>query len=132
MLSWQRRILFLVSLISQTHQVQMKISSMPNSGDFPEPCALVCVGVGFYTTWEDSSWAPGKSLIRISMENCGFVSQPVITTTVAGPGKCPSLFVDKYGQNNFVGYTVGSMSAAYAIDQKCEVHWSAFGYNCQA
>ena len=69
--------------------------------------------------------------MKVDITDCGFVSQPVVTVTSAGPGKCPSVFVSKFGPSEFMAYTVGEMTANYGKAEKCELHWSAYGYNCQ-
>ena len=117
-----------------SYQTGLKILSMPksfNTEGLPAPCALVCAGVQTSEGWKDSRFSSGKAFLEVDIAGCAFVSQPLITATVTGEGNiCSSVFVDKMGSSLFTVYTVDDMTADHGKSERCEIHWSAFGYIC--
>jgi hypothetical protein len=82
--------------------------------------------------WGDSSIFPGKAYLYIDIEPCNFVSIPIITASVRSEvwALCPPLTQREVHPNKFSVYTYEDATAAKMESNKCNVHWSAFGYVC--
>ena len=114
---------------------ELKILDTHDGGTGPAPCSLTCVGSGRrHSGWVDSGSNPGYVFMMIEIEECNFVSAPVITTTTVTAGSqlvvCPAVSVWHLSRTVFYVYSVEHTSAHRMELDECIVHWSAFGYNC--
>ena len=129
----------MVLLVSCTLQSNLKILDTPDGETHPEPCALVCSGISRHDDPENSwsylgwrSWRLGK---RVDMNECGFVSKPVLsaTTRVAENNNsemCPPVITEQlWISNHFYALSLEHMTVEKA-NQHCDIHWVATGYNC--
>ena len=119
-------------------QSELKILDTPDGGIRPAPCAVTCSGVGRWNDennnykWQNSRINPGKVFKFINIGNCNFVSAPVVTTTsvsmkMAG---CPAVSVWYLTESYVTVYSVQDTSAKQMRSDECDIHWSAFGFNC--
>ena len=129
----------LTMMVAPTLQSQLKILDTPSGSAGPASCALTCSGIGrwyetgnFNSLWTDSSDYPGKAYKKVAISGCNFRSYPVVTTTTRSflRGDCPSVTVKMISRDNFMVYTVEDSTVAEMKSKQCDIHWSAFGYNC--
>ena len=120
---------------------EQKILSLPNDGKpGPQPCTLTCSGVTryeeiegdySYQTWMGDSH---QSYRYVNFSDCGFVSAPVVTATLNGPGtgdrKCPPIYITNTDRTLFMVTTTEDISPSQMMDNKCDVYWTANGYDC--
>ena len=126
--------LFTVMLAIPTRS-ELKILSTPDGVTGPQPCALTCSGVARYNdtgdfSWIEWDWRAGK---YINITDCGFVSSPVVTVTVRGPtlaAHCPPLRIWDSNDVWFDVVTTAAATPGLMFSWRCDVFWSAFGYNC--
>ena len=121
-------------------QSELKILDTPDGGIRPAPCAVTCSGVGrwdetgWMSRWLDSGSNSGKVYKKINLQDCNFISAPVVTVTAASGGNrevvCPSLTVWHANKSQFFVYSVEDTTASKMKNDQCNVYWSAFGYNC--
>ena len=118
-------------------QSELKILSTPDGDTRPPPCALTCTGVKKYIDTDGYDWRSWsvQAFKHINMEDCGFVSTPVVTVTVKGPydgveRSCPPIYVQYVGYKTLTVFTVGGVTASLMNNNKCDVYWTANGYNC--
>ena len=135
--------LFTLLLATTPIHAHLKILSTPDGVSGPEPCALTCSGVslhsetGHYKGWK---WAHRKGFKHITdLEECGFKAAPVVTVTLAGPTnesgvrgvkKCPSAYVWSADKAYFNVFTVEETTLQDLNENKCDVYWTATGFNC--
>jgi hypothetical protein len=123
---------------------QVKVLDTPDGVSGSDQCVLTCSGVGRWNLhgWIDAVTYPGKTLMKIDIEGCGFTSTPVVTaTTAAGEDLkmtgvvCPSIFVGAMkASSKYViwGYSVEDTTASWMNYNQCNVYWTAIGYNCKS
>ena len=126
-----------VVLFNSSLLLELKITSTPDGESHPAPCAITCAGVSRYTDTAGYNWrsysgsrgGSGRAWKQLNIKECGFVTRPVIIATISGfyQGDCPSIFVEN-GYNSV--QTVEKATPTQMVDNLCDVHWSAFGYNC--
>ena len=125
----------LLLLLTLSLEMDIKILRPPNGKPGPAPCALSCSGTEDLNNWQDG--LVDKAYMTVNYEECGFVSNPVVTVSVAGrwPGGilCPSVNVQRSSNlkaNLFYVHTVEPATGEQMRKDECRVNWSAFGYNC--
>jgi hypothetical protein len=127
-------------VLTLTTQTDLKILNTPSGTSGEQSCSLTCVGVakwdgdGTYhgDGWKDSRTFLGKSYIAVNMGQCDFVSTPVMTLSLISEvaALCPSLCGRELYPDWFSVYTLEKTTAAEMVNNKCNLHWSAFGYTC--
>ena len=126
--------LLIIMMVVPTKPSDLIILDTPDGGTHPAPCALTCSGIGRWdvTGWGDSGRYPGKANFFVNISGCNFVTPPAVTATTRSrdSGDCPSVTVNSIANNYFYLYAVEHSSAAELNSKKCDIHWSAFGYNC--
>ena len=129
--------LLLTMMVAPTLQSPLKILDTPDGGTHPAPCAQTCSGIGRWdaagdSMWWDSGSYPGKAYKKVDISDCNFVSEPVAiaTTSSSWTADCPSVTTNSITSNYFYLYTVEYSTAAELKSKMCDIHWSAFGYNC--
>ena len=130
-------ILMIAVLAAPAMSSELKILDSPDGRIGPAPCALTCSGIGrwnvsepFSYSWTISGDFPGKAYKLVSLKDCSFVSPPVVTATVKGPGPCPLVRMRGVLRTYFSVYTVEDVTLDAVKDNECDVHWIATGYNC--
>ena len=120
---------------------EQKILSLPNDGKpGPQPCTLTCSGVTRYEEIEGDygyqTWIGDsrQSYRYVDLSDCGFVSAPVVTATLSGPvadaKRCPPVYIAYTLKSLFIVVTTEDISPSQMINNKCDVYWTANGYNC--
>ena len=124
--------LLIIMMVVPTKPSELIILDTPDGGTHPAPCALTCSGIGRWNETGYSGTHPGKVYLRVGTPGCNFESRPVVkaTTRSVVSGDCPSVTVNSIASNYFYLYAVEHSTAAKLNSKKCDVHWSAFGYNC--
>ena len=121
--------------------MELKILDIPGGNNHPEPCGLVCSGIARH----DDNTHPWKELPNlksvykvIDISECNFVSQPVVSVTTrdiwdTNSVMCPAFITENVGSSTSQFYilSVGrDITAAEAVNRRCEAHWIATGYTC--
>ena len=122
-------------LVTQTISDQ-KILSLPDGQTGPAPCTRTCSGVSSYKDTGTYKWITvdsGRVRKRTDIEECGFVSAPVVTAIMRGH-YCPYIQVNAVSDTRLYFETVQGanvgLSASLIVFYQCEVFWSATGYTC--
>ena len=70
------------------------------------------------------------------MGDCGFASALVVTATLNGPSsgdrRCSSIYITYTDRTLFMVMTTEDISPSQMMDNKCDVCWTANGYDCRA
>ena len=116
-------------------QSELKILSTPDGSTHPTPCALTCTGVSKYDETGHYNWRQWHQHVYkyVKIEDCGFVAPPIITATLKGAYwsvRCPSIYLQLVGYTAFFALSVEETTVSQLTDNKCDVHWTANGYNC--
>ena len=116
-------------------QSELKILSTPDGSTHPTPCALTCTGVSRYDETGHHKWGQLYQLVfkKIIIEDCGFVAPPIVTATLKGASlltSCPSIYLQFITFSEFTALTVEETTVSQLTDNKCDVYWTASGYNC--
>ena len=135
--------LLLTMMVAPTFQSPLKILDTPDGGTRPDPCALICFGIGRwnetgYYQWVDSAslrnfpWRQGKAIKIIDISGCNFESRPVIKATIRSvePGDCPSVAYHWISNYFPFFFTIEDITGAEMKSKKCDIYWSAYGYDC--
>ena len=128
-------LLLISMMVAPALQNELKILDTPDGDARPAPCALTCSGIARWDETGDYGWHrsgsyQGKVLRRVSMSGCNFVSTPVVTASTRGVRLCPSITQLAGDSGWFDEYTVEDSTADMMKKNRCNIHWSAFGYNC--
>ena len=134
----------LTLMLAEPSLCGQKILNLPYDAEKgPEPCALTCSGVTKHSEVIDNklvSWM-GSALQAyrwIDVSDCGFVTAPVLTVTTSGPSvgsamyRCPAVYIGHVDNEKFIVFTVGDASPSRLIANRCDVYWTANGFNCWA
>ena len=125
----------LMMLVTQTLSDQ-KILSLPGGQTGPAPCARTCSGVSSYkeTTYRWTDTRNGIAYKGADITECGFVTTPVVTAILRGPGhitpSCPSIRVWYVNNTRLYFMTVENATPSNMVYNKCDVYWIATGYVC--
>ena len=131
--------LLIIMMVVPTKPSDLTILDTPDGGTHPASCALTCSGIGRWDAtgdyrWRDSGAYPGKGYKYVGISGCNFVSPPVVIATTRSASlsamDCPSVIANGIAKTLFYLYTIEDSTAADMKSKKCDVHWSAFGYNC--
>ena len=120
---------------------EQKILSLPKGEPGPQPCTLTCSGVAKYEMSSEVGyhyryWMSNyeQSYRYVDMGDCGFASAPVVTATLNGPGagdrRCPPIYITYTDRTLFMVMTTEDISPSRMMDNKCDVYWTANGYDC--
>ena len=133
--------LMTMMLVTPSLASDLKILSVPSDENGPSPCALTCSGVAKHSAteewwnWTSVGTGAGRAATRqINIAECGFVTAPVVTTILAGPyfgpRRCPSVSLRLVFKETFWVFTVEDAIPSEMIENLCDVHWIATGFNC--
>ena len=119
-----------LSTLALTRGTSLSISRMSDGKSYPEPCAVICSGVGNH--WLPSNNYPGRLYMKVDTRSCNFVSPPIVTATVSLPLYSNlvngGVAIKQLYQTSFYAYVQGDIDEA---DKGWELMWSATGFNCQ-
>ena len=126
--------IFITVLLAGT-VADTKILSIPDGKLGPEPCIRTCTGVDKdYSGWvDDSRIVSGTVLKSILIDDCDFVSPPVVTVTTKGANvysRCPSVHLIYTWGHLFQVRSVSKFTKRGMISNKCDIHWTATGFIC--
>ena len=127
------KLLNLFLLLTVSLEMDIKIIRPADGKPGPAPCALTCSGTEDLDNWKDGYI--GQAYITVNHEECGFVSTPVVTASVAGTWPwavfCPTVNIQTSTEAYlFSANTVVPITAEQMKIYKCRLNWSAFGYGC--
>ena len=75
----------------------------------------------------------GKAFKMVDIKGCGFVTRPIVIAITNGPEDdrhCPALRMQMVHYEWFGALTVEDTKAATMKENKCDVYWTANGFNC--
>ena len=137
------KLLVLVILIAVSRQDHL-ILSLDDAALGPAPCARTCAGTTRGSGW--TSYSPGYVFTTVDITECGFVSTPVITTTLKGSNDFVSLItgtssVYQVKRSSFgirlEGYVTtahyswtSKITQSYAEACHWRINWFASGFTC--
>ena len=130
------QLLLLVMLALPTLQTELKILSLPSEEAGPAPCSLICSGVSkhdttdIYQSWQEHH---NKVYKRIDIEECGFVSSPVVTVAMRGrfiSDRCPPIRIQGSYSQWFGVVTTEDATTQQMSAGSCDVFWTANGFSC--
>merc|ERR1712117_639692 len=125
-------LLLLVFLTPCQGLSNLKIISMRKPEDMSvAPCALTCAGIS-KGHWTDSTTFFRRSYTSISIRGCGFISDPIITTSIRSFRQFPGPGHVYWDANTeiFSVYTEEGVYAKAANADSWTVHWIAIGFQC--
>ena len=114
----------------------LKFLDSPDGEIGPEPCALTCSGVSRYNETGGGGWLrswTGKAFKKVDIKGCGFVTRPIVIAITNGPEvekHCPSLRMQMVHYEWFGALTVEDTNEIEMRENKCDVYWTANGFNC--
>ena len=126
--------LFSLMLTIPTLPLEVKILNTPDGISHPPPCALTCSGISKHSDTGNYNWRSyhGQAYKENNITGCGFVSPPVVTAILKGyyMRGCPSVFIELSKESWFVVQTVEGATAGQMTKDRCDVYWTANGFNC--
>ena len=134
---------FCVLLAPSMGQIKMIKDLNGNDPTNPEPCLLTCAGStgDGKTRWQGE---PGRVQITVDISKCGFVTTPILTTSLNGLNHASMVgMTSPWGmtKNLFTVTIIGEASTAWSPanwkltpEQACQLHWNvnwiAVGFTC--
>ena len=128
-------LLMMILIVSHTLSSELKILNLPEDQPGPAPCALTCSGVSRYNETGNDIWMStgSRAYKGVDIEECGFVSAPVVTAVVRGPfssGYCSPILLWKVHDTRLYLKTVENVLPSNMVLYQCDVYWIATGYVC--
>ena len=133
------RILLALCLIATPCLSQIKLikDSSGHSPTNPEPCLITCAGSTGAGVTHWIQHADHTLETHVDITQCGFVTTPVITTSLAGIGYHDTQKGTSAPWNvNMAGFTIAVIddfadtSVSRALQYLWHVNWIAVGYTC--
>ena len=122
-------LLFLLLVLAPSHQNELNIISIPNGDVASAPCAFTCAGVS-NGRWIDSDYF-SRAYTSIDIKDCGFISTPIITTSIRAFRTFPGQgYVRDPDKEIFQVYSEEYVTGEFANKNSWSVHWIAVGFQC--